>query len=60
MSFGRIARGSAEDSRTEKKDLQAPDTLGPEGLFWGLQDFVWMRGSEVAASGAARLRWSHA
>ena len=26
----------------------------------GLRGFVWMRGLEVAGSGAARLRWSHA
>ena len=26
----------------------------------GLPGFVWMRGPEVAGSGAARLRWSHA
>ena len=26
----------------------------------GLRGFVWMRRPEVAGSGAARLRWSHA
>ena len=28
--------------------------------YLGLRGFVWMRRPEVAGSGAARLRWSHA
>ena len=50
----------------EKHNLLVASGEHPDAWYvWnfhdqGLQGFVWVRGSEVAASRAARLRWSHA
>ena len=42
-------------------DTERPKTcLEVDFPILGLRGFVWMRRPEVAGSGAARLRWSHA